>query len=236
MSLIEIKNLQRVYFENTDIELRALRGVDLKIEAGEFVAIMGPSGSGKSTLMHLLGFLDTPSGGKYFFEGEDATNLTDNELATIRNQKVGFVFQSFHLLPRTTATENVELPLMYSKGKKDDHTQRAQTMLQRVGLGDRLDHMPNELSGGQQQRVSIARALVNNPRVIFADEPTGNLDSVSSKEIMDIFKELHKEGRTIIMVTHDPMVGMQTDRIISLQDGNIIRDEKTKDISDIHHS
>lgn len=226
MSLIEIKKLNKTYNAGTDIELKVLKGIDLKINAGEFVAIMGPSGSGKSTLMHLLGFLDKPSGGDYFFEGEQVTDFDETELASIRNKKVGFVFQAFHLLPRTSALENVQLPMIYGNVSEKEQMKRATKALEKVGLGDRLEHVPSELSGGQKQRVAIARALINDPKVVFADEPTGNLDSKSSEEIMDILKDLNTQGRTIIMVTHEEEIAAHTQRIIRVQDGKIISDEK----------
>lgn len=226
MSLIKITHLTKTYNEGTDIELRVLKGISLEIKAGEFVSIMGPSGSGKSTLMHLLGFLDKTSGGKYEFEGEDVTEFDETELAKIRNEKVGFVFQAFHLLPRTTALENVQLPMVYAGVSDKEQKKRAQKALEQVGLGERLDHVPSELSGGQKQRVAIARALINDPKVIFADEPTGNLDSKSSDEIMAILTELNQQGRTIIMVTHEEEIASFTKRIIRVQDGKIMSDER----------
>jgi len=224
MSLIDIRGIEKTYNAGTDIEVKVLKGIDLTIGAGEYVAIMGPSGSGKSTLMHLLGFLDTSTGGQYLFDGEDVTEFSEKELAGIRNKKVGFVFQAFHLLPRTSAIENVQLPMLYSGVSNKDQMARAQEALEAVGLGDRLRNTPAELSGGQQQRVSIARAMINNPRVLFADEPTGNLDSKSSAEIMQIFDDLHKSGTTIIMVTHEDDIAAHAERKIVLKDGMIVED------------
>ncbi|MCB9809569.1 ABC transporter ATP-binding protein [Candidatus Peribacteria bacterium] len=226
MALIVTENLHKKYFSGLETELHVLRGINLTIEAGQSVAIMGPSGSGKSTLMHLLGFLDTVTEGRYFFDGEDVSHFTEDELASIRNTRVGFVFQQFHLLPRTSAIENVQLPMIYAGVSSAEQVRRATEALEAVGLGDRLDHLPNELSGGQQQRVSIARALVNNPKVLFADEPTGNLDTQSSEEIMEIFMQLNREGKTLIMVTHEPDIAQYCERVIHLRDGVIERDQR----------
>ena len=227
MSLVKLENISKVYNQGSDNEFFALRNVNLTIESGEFVAIMGPSGSGKSTLMHMIGFLDHPTSGKYFFEGQNVTDLSDNDLADIRNTKIGFVFQAFNLLPRTTALDNVILPMLYANQTSESEMILAGTkILQHVGLADRLDHHPSELSGGQQQRVAIARALINDPKVIFADEPTGNLDSKSSLEIMNLFKQLNQVGRTLIFVTHEEEIASFAHRVLRLKDGQIIEDRK----------
>lgn len=221
--MIEIRNLCKTY-KNGAISVKALDGVYLTINQGEFVAITGPSGSGKSTFMNILGCLDRASEGLYILGGEKIEALNDDELADIRNRKIGFVFQSFNLLPRTSALRNVELPMLYAGANKKDRRERALDALAKVGLADRVDHKPNELSGGQKQRVAIARALVNNPSIILADEPTGNLDSKSSQEVMELFKHLNKEGATIIIVTHETEIAEQTNRIISFRDGKLIED------------
>ena len=226
-SLIEIKNLGKVFKMGSN-ELHALKGVNLSIKNGEFVAIMGTSGSGKSTLMNILGCLDKPTYGDYFLEGIDIKEKTEDELSFIRNQKIGFVFQSFNLIPRTSALKNVELPMIYAKVGTEQREKRAKFLLEKVGLGDRLHHVPNELSGGQRQRVAIARALSNEPPIILADEPTGNLDTKSSIEIMDIFTELNKSGKTVIIVTHETDIAEFTNRIVTFRDGNIISDESNK--------
>ncbi len=221
-TLIKVENLEKVY-KNEDIETRVLRGVSFKIEKGEFVSIMGPSGSGKSTLMHILGLLDRASSGLYEFEGVDVTKLTDNELAKMRNEKIGFVFQAFNLLPRTSVLENVKLPLSYSADKSNMDS-RAGMILKNVGLEHRLAYFTNQISGGEKQRVAIARALVNEPSIIFADEPTGNLDSKSGTQIMEILQHLNNEGNTIVMVTHETYTSEHAKRIIKIMDGKIVDD------------
>lgn len=223
--MIKISRLNKIYGDEERIQVHALVDVDLNISAGEFVSIMGPSGSGKSTFMNILGCLDRPTDGSYALYGESVENLTNLQLASIRNKRIGFVFQSFNLLPRTSALKNVELPMLYAGVNARDRKKRAIESLERVGLGDRIDHKPNELSGGQKQRVAIARALVNNPAVILADEPTGNLDSTSSIEIMNLFKELNNEGTTIIVVTHEPDIAHLTKRIVVFRDGRLIEDD-----------
>jgi putative ABC transport system ATP-binding protein len=227
-NLISITDLTKVYGSG-DVAVHALAGVDVTVEEGEFVAIMGPSGSGKSTLMNILGCLDRPTGGSYVLDGEDVSRLSKNELAGVRNRKIGFVFQSYNLLPRLTAAKNVMLPLLYNghDGPSDgQYHERAVAALESVGLEDRVHHRPNELSGGQQQRVAIARALINNPSIILADEPTGNLDTSSSEDIMDLMHQLHDGGVTIVMVTHEPDIAEHAERIISLLDGQIASDER----------
>lgn len=223
--MIEIHNLYKTYQIN-QIQIQALKNINLSIRKNEFVAIVGPSGSGKTTLMNMLGCLDTPTSGTYILDNVEVSSLTDDELAEIRNQKIGFVFQSFNLIQKLTAIENVELPLIYMGVKSSERLKRAKSALEKVGLGDRLHHKPNELSGGQQQRVAIARALINNPPIIFADEPTGNLDSKSGAEIMNLLKELHKNGNTIILITHDNEIANQADRIIRISDGTIVEDRQ----------
>ena len=208
--------------------VRALRGIDLQIRKNEFVAIMGPSGSGKSTLMNLIGCLDTPTAGEYWLNGQKVSDLTDDELARIRNKEIGFVFQTFNLLPRATALHNVELPLIYAGIASRERRERAGRTLERVGLADRMQHRPNELSGGQRQRVAIARALVNDPSILLADEPTGNLDSATGAEIMALFEELHAVGQTIVLVTHEQDIAAHARRQIHLLDGRIARDEKIR--------
>lgn len=227
MPLIKMENIRKLYNNGADNEVLALKDINLEIEDGEFVAIMGASGSGKSTLMHVVGFLDSPTSGKYYFSGQEVTKLKPDELSAIRNEKVGFVFQAFNLLARTSALDNVALPMLYArKYTAEEMNKRATEVLKQVGLETRINHHPSELSGGQQQRVAIARALVNNPAVIFADEPTGNLDSKSTDEVMAIFTELNKEGRTLIFVTHEEDVASYAKRIIRLKDGEIISDIK----------
>lgn len=221
--LIELKKITKEY-DNSGTVTRVLRGIDLSVEEGEFLAIMGPSGSGKSTLMHIIGFLDRATDGTYFFDGENIKDFNDDELAYIRNERIGFVFQSFNLLARTTVLDNVILPLTYSK--KKNHIALATDALKAVGLENRLEFLSNQISGGQKQRVAIARALVCDPKVIFADEPTGNLDSKSGATVMNILGRLNNEGRTIILVTHDKNVAEHANRIITIKDGSIISDEK----------
>jgi len=218
--LIEFKGVEKIY-KVGEVEVPALRGIDLQIKANEYLAVMGPSGSGKSTLMNILGCLDTPTKGSYIFAGQEVANFTDDELAQIRNRRIGFVFQTFNLLPRATALHNVELPLIYSGVPASERRKRAAGALDSVGLGDRLNHRPNELSGGQRQRVALARALVNNPSIILADEPTGNLDSKTGAEIMEIFKRLHQEGNTIVLVTHEEYIAQCSQRRIHLLDGRV---------------
>lgn len=221
--VIKVENLTKVYHTG-EVEVHALRGINLEICEGDFVAIMGTSGSGKSTLMNILGCLDRPSSGNYYLEGIDVKDKTDDELSEIRNFNIGFVFQSFNLISRTSALKNVELPMIYAKIKASVREERAMELLEKVGLADRYAHMPNELSGGQKQRVAIARALANRPSIIFADEPTGALDSKSSVEIMDIFTQLNQEGNTVIVVTHEPDIAQFTNRIITFKDGQVIND------------
>lgn len=220
--MIRAVNLTKIY-EGDSVETVALKDVSLTIDKGEFVAIMGPSGSGKSTLMHILGALDTPTSGSYFLEGKDVSKLSDDELSEIRNQKIGFVFQQFNLLPRATALKNVIIPLVYAGVEKKERIKRAKEALDSVGLSHKLENRPNQLSGGEVQRVAIARALVNNPSVIFGDEPTGNLDTKSWAGIMKIFQDLNEVGHTIIMVTHEPYLAKYAKRVISLRDGEIVR-------------
>jgi putative ABC transport system ATP-binding protein len=221
--MIKVSHVSKIY--NTgEIETKALDDVSFDIKKGEFVAIMGPSGSGKSTLMHILGALDTPTSGSYLLDGEEVAKLTDDELADIRNRKIGFVFQAFNLLPRTSALKNVTLPMMYAGIPKEERFELAEKYLKMVGLGDRIYHTSNQLSGGQQQRVAIARALSLNPAIILADEPTGNIASAQAEEVMTIFKKLHSEGHTILMITHEPDIAEHAGRIIHIRDGKIVSD------------
>ncbi|MEW6753436.1 MAG: ABC transporter ATP-binding protein [Candidatus Latescibacterota bacterium] len=222
--LIELKGIERIYVRGTE-EVHALRGVDLGIQRNEYVAIMGPSGSGKSTLMNIVGCLDTPTRGTYLLADIDVSDMRAGELAEVRNQQIGFVFQTFNLLPRATALHNVELPLLYGGLRRRVRRQRAVEVLERVGLADRMAHRPNELSGGQRQRVAIARALANQPSILLADEPTGNLDSRTGAEIMELFDALHREGNTVILVTHEADIARHASRLIRLHDGRIAVDE-----------
>jgi putative ABC transport system ATP-binding protein len=226
--MIELDGVTKIY-GNGEVKVRALGPVDLLVEEGDFVAIMGPSGSGKSTMMNILGCLDVPSTGRYTLDGIDVSKLRDNKLASIRNTRIGFVFQSFNLIPRTSAARNVELPLIYA-GERSRRRERALAALERVGLGERADHLPNQLSGGQQQRVAVARALVTNPAIILADEPTGNLDTTSTVEIMRLLTELNEAGRTVVLITHEPEVAEFAKRVIELRDGKIVRDVRQKQL------
>ncbi|HRE76912.1 MAG TPA: ABC transporter ATP-binding protein [Flavobacterium sp.] len=225
--LIKITDLKRNFILGSET-IYVLKGIDLEINKGEYVALMGPSGSGKSTLMNLLGCLDTPTSGTYILNGKDVSQMHDDELAEIRNKEIGFVFQTFNLMPRTTALDNVALPMVYAGYSKSERNVRATEVLTQVGLADRMDHKPNELSGGQRQRVAVGRALVNKPSIILADEPTGNLDSKTSEEIMALFGEIHKNGNTVILVTHEEEIAAYAHRIIRLRDGIIEKDERIK--------
>jgi len=223
--LISISNLRKIY-QMGEVEVRALDGIDLEVEAGEYLAIMGPSGSGKSTLMNLIGCLDTPTSGEYILNDQRVSDLDDTELAAIRNHEIGFVFQTFNLLSRATALSNVELPLIYARISARERHQRAREALEKVGLGDRAKHQPNELSGGQRQRVAVARALVNEPSILLADEPTGNLDSRTSAEMMELFNELNAAGNTMVVVTHEEDIAAHARRVVRLLDGKIVVDER----------
>ncbi|HBC31965.1 MAG TPA: macrolide ABC transporter ATP-binding protein [Clostridiales bacterium] len=227
--MINIENLNKIY-KTGSIEVQALKNVNIEINHGEFIAIMGHSGSGKSTLMNIIGCLDRPTTGKYFLDGIEIDKQGSDELSLIRNKKIGFVFQAFNLIPRTNVLKNVELPMIYAKVKSKQRREKALELLEKVGLQDRTTHLPNELSGGQKQRVAIARALANNPPIILADEPTGNLDTNSSEEIMSIFRELNKDGNSIIVVTHEPEVAKYADRIIVFKDGAIINDRRKEGV------
>lgn len=220
--MIQVSHISKIY-TNEEVETVALSDITFNIKKGEFVAIMGPSGSGKSTLMHILGALDLPTSGKYVLDGEDVSKLKDDELADIRNRKIGFVFQAFNLLPRTSAIKNVMLPMVYAGVKKEERIAKAQKFLKMVGLEARMDHTPSQLSGGQQQRVAIARALVMNPAIILADEPTGNIASNQAEEVMDLFESLHKKGHTIIMITHEPDIAKHAQRTIFIRDGKLVK-------------
>lgn len=226
-SLIKIKDITRDFPLGNEI-VHVLKGIDLEIFKGEYVALMGPSGSGKSTLMNILGCLDTPTSGTYILNGKDVSQMNDDELADIRNKEIGFVFQTFNLMPRTTALDNVALPMIYAGYSKNERNKRATEVLTQVGLSDRMDHKPNQLSGGQRQRVAVARALINKPSIILADEPTGNLDSKTSLEIMNLFNEIYANGNTVILVTHEEEIAAYAHRIIRLRDGMVEKDEKTK--------
>ncbi|MBR9921109.1 MAG: ABC transporter ATP-binding protein [Bacteroidetes bacterium] len=235
--VISVNELKKTYIMGTTL-VHALQSITLDIFNNEYVALMGPSGSGKSTLMNLIGCLDTPTSGQYILNGTNVSTMEDSELAEVRNKEIGFIFQTFNLLPRLSAMENVALPLVYAGVSKQQRLERAAEVLNKVGLGDRMDHKPNELSGGQRQRVAIARALVNNPSIILADEPTGNLDTKTSIEIMEIFEKIHKSGNTIILVTHEPDISEHAHRIIRLRDGLVETDEineKVVEVNDPNH-
>ncbi|AGB41305.1 ABC-type antimicrobial peptide transport system, ATPase component [Halobacteroides halobius DSM 5150] len=223
--MLQVKNLSKKYHDGEEIAVEALKDISFNVQEGEMVAIMGPSGSGKSTLMHLIGCLDHPTSGKYILDGKEVTTANDKELAVIRNKRIGFVFQQFNLLSKTSVLHNVEVPLIYAGVSRKKRRDRARKLLQKVGLGHRLDHQPNEISGGQKQRVAIARALANNPSLILADEPTGNLDSKTEDQIIDILHQLHDQGHTIVLVTHSKKVGHNAERILHLLDGELIEDE-----------
>ena len=226
-AIIRLAGITREYVMGSE-KVLALRGVDLEIQRNEYVAIMGPSGSGKSTMMNMLGCLDTPSGGQYWLNGHEVSTMADDDLARVRNREIGFVFQTFNLLPRATALANVELPLVYAGVSTRERKRRAEAALERVGLGNRMDHRPNELSGGQRQRVAIARALVNEPSILLADEPTGNLDSATSVEIMRVFGNLHAQGQTVILVTHEPDIAAHAHRVVVLRDGKVDSDRRNE--------
>ena len=227
-AIIRVSGLERSYVMGTET-VHALRGVDLQIRRNEYVAIMGPSGSGKSTLMNLMGCLDTPTAGEYWLNGQEVSRMTDDALARVRNKEIGFVFQTFNLLPRATALQNVELPLVYAGVPSAERRRKAAAALERVGLSTRMDHKPNELSGGQRQRVAIARGLVNDPALLLADEPTGNLDSTTTEEILGVFDRLHQQGQTIIIVTHEPDVAKHAERTVVIRDGRIASDKLNRE-------
>jgi len=226
--IIKVESLSKIY-RMGPVDVHALRDVSFELYPGEMVAIMGASGSGKSTTLNVLGTLDRPTSGRYFLDGEPAEDLREEDLARLRNQKLGFVFQAFNLLPRETAQQNVELPLVYARVRPSIRREKARRALERVGLADRADHLPNQLSGGQQQRVSIARALVNEPRILLADEPTGALDSATTRQVMGLFSELHAQGMTVVLVTHDPNIAAYASRVITFQDGAIVSDTGARD-------
>jgi putative ABC transport system ATP-binding protein len=234
MGIIETRDLWKTYVMGSE-EIHALRGVNIVIDKGEYVAIMGPSGSGKSTLMNLIGCLDTPTKGSYLLNGKQVSEMNDNELARIRNEEIGFVFQTFNLLPRATALHNVELPLIYAGVPAKDRQERARGALTKVELVDRMGHKPNELSGGQRQRVAIARALVNNPSILLADEPTGNLDSKTGVEIMNLFERLYQAGNTIVLVTHEPDIASHAHRVIHIRDGQVEKDVRSQPMAGAAH-